>query len=160
MKTRILVFLLMLTVTMVLCACDAKRRAQRRIRRITERCPELVTVQAHPIDTFIELPPVVDSAVMPLAPLLDCQAVKIQTEQGTFTATATDDSLTITYEAEQEPVHYEDTLHYLQVVIEDPPPAEKKKPPAFLWFLLGMVVVLLAIIITAIIIVIKMVKVS
>ena len=158
MKTRIFVFLLMLTVTMVLCACDAKRRAQRRIRRITERCPELVTVQAHPIDTFIPLPPVVDSAVMPLAPLLDGQAVKIQTEQGTFTATATDDSLTVTYEAEQEPVHYEDTLRYPQVVIEEKP--AEKKPPNFMWFLLGMVVVLLAVIITAIVIVIKIVKAS
>ena len=124
---------------MVLCACDAKRRAQRRIRRIVERCPELLSVQAHPIDTFIELPPLADSAVMPLAPLLDGQAVKIQTEQGIFTATATDDSLTVTY--------------------EEPPP-EKKKPPAFMWFLLGMVVVLLAVIITAITIVIKMLKVS
>ena len=158
MKTRCFLFLLL--VSMVLCACDAKRRAQRRIRRIAERCPELLSVQAHPIDTFIELPPLADSAVMPLAPLLDGQAVKIQTEQGIFTATATNDSLTVTYEAEQEPVHYEDTLRYSQVVIEDPPPAEKKKPPAFLWFFLGMVVVLLAIIITAIIIVIKMVKTS
>ena len=158
MKTRCFLFLLL--VLMALCACDAKRRAQRRIRRIVERCPELLSVQAHPIDTFIELPPLADSAVMPLAPLLDGQAVKIQTEQGTFTATATNDSLTVTYEAEQEPVHYEDTLRYSQVVIEDPPPAEKKKPPAFLWFFLGMVVVLLAIIITAIIIVIKMVKTS
>ena len=159
MKTRHFI-LFLLSVSMVLCACDAKRRAQRRIRRIAERCPELLSVQAHPIDTFIELPPLADSAVMPLAPLLDGQAVKIQTEQGTFTATATNDSLTVTYEAEQEPVHFEDTLRYSQVVIEDPPPAEKKKPPAFLWFLLGMVVVLLAIIITAIIIVIKMVKTS
>ena len=159
MKTRYFLFLMMLLVTMVLCACDAKRRAQRRIRRITERCPELVTVQAHPIDTFIELPPLADTAVMPLAPLLDGQAVKIQTEQGTFTASATDDSLTVTYEAEPEPVHFSDTLHYSQVVIEEPPP-EKKKPPAFLWFLLGMVVVLLAVIVTAIVIVIKMVKTS
>jgi hypothetical protein len=143
---------------MVLCACDAKRRAQRRIRRIVERCPELLSVQAHPIDTFIELPPLADSAVMPLAPLLDGQAVKIQTEQGTFTATATNDSLTVTYEAEPEPVHFADTLHYQQVVIEAAP--EKKKPPAFLWFLLGMVIVLLAVIVTAIVIVIKMVKVS
>ena len=159
MKTRCFPFLMMLSVTMVLCACDAKRRAQRRIRRITERCPELVTVQAHPIDTFIELPPLADTAVMPLAPLLDGQAVKIQTEQGTFTATATDDTLTITYETEPEPIHFADTVKYAQVVIEEQPPA-KKKPPAFLWFLLGMVVVLLAIIITAIIIVIKMVKIS
>ena len=159
MKTRLFILFLVLSVSMVLCACDAKRRAQRRIRRITERCPELVTVQAHPFDTFIELPPLADTAVMPLAPLLDGQAVKIQTEQGTFTATATDDSLTVTYEAEPEPVHFSDTLHYSQVVIEEPPP-EKKKPPAFLWFLLGMVVVLLAVIVTAIVIVIKMVKTS
>ena len=158
MKTRCFLFLMMLSVTMVLCACDAKRRAQRRIRRITEQCPELLSVQAHPIDTFIELPPLADTAVMPLAPLLDGQAVKIQTEQGTFTATATDDSLTVTYEAEPEPIHYSDTLHYQQVVIEAAP--EKKKPPAFMWFLLGMVVVLLAVIVTAIVIVIKMVKVS
>ena len=159
MKTRCFLFLIMLSVTMVLCACDAKRRAQRRIHRITEQCPELLSVQAHPIDTFIELPPLADTAVMPLAPLLDGQAVKIQTEQGTFTATATDDSLTITYEAEPEPVHFSDTLRYSQVVIEEPPPA-KKKPPAFMWFLLGMVVVLLAVIVTAIVIVIKMVKTS
>ena len=155
MKTRLFILFLM---SLGLCACDANRRAQRRIRRITERCPELVTVQAHPIDTFIELPPLADTAVMPLAPLLDGQAVKIQTEQGTFTATATDDSLTVTYEAEPEPIHYADTLHYQQVVIEAAP--EKKKPPAFMWFLLGMVVVLLAVIVTAIVIVIKMVKTS
>ena len=158
MKTRCFLFLMMLSVSLVLCACDAKRRAQRRIRRITEQCPELVTVQAHPIDTFIELPPLADSAVMPLAPLLDGQAVKIQTEQGIFTATATDDSLTVTYEAEPEPIHYADTLHYQQVVIEAAP--EKKKPPAFMWFLLGMVLVLLTVIVTAIVIVIKMVKTS
>ena len=155
MKTRLFILFLM---SLGLCACDANRRAQRRIRRITEQCPELLSVQAHPIDTFIELPPLADSAVMPLAPLLDGQAVKIQTEQGTFTATATDDSLTITYEAEPEPVHFSDTLHYSQVVIEAAP--EKKKPPAFMWFLLGMVIVLLAVIVTAIVIVIKMVKTS
>ena len=158
MKTRLFILVLVLSVSLVLCACDAKRRAQRRIRRITEQCPELLSVQAHPIDTFIELPPLADTAVMPLAPLLDGQAVKIQTEQGTFTATATDDSLTVTYEAEPEPVHFSDTLHYSQVVVEAAP--EKKKPPAFMWFLLGMVIVLLAVIITAIVIVIKMVKTS
>ncbi|MBO7616020.1 MAG: hypothetical protein J6T22_02325 [Bacteroidales bacterium] len=158
MKTRLFILFLVLSVSLVLCACDAKRRAQRRIRRITEQCPELLSVQAHPIDTFIELPPLADTAVIPLAPLLDGQAVKIQTEQGTFTASATDDSLTVTYEAEPEPVHFSDTLHYQQVVIEAAP--EKKKPPAFMWFLLGMVIVLLAVIVIVIVIVIKMVKTS
>ena len=156
MKTRC--FLFLLSVSMVLCACDAKRRAQRRIRRIAERCPELLSVQAQPIDTFIPLPPVTDSAVMPLAPLLDGQAVKIQTEQGTFTATATDDSLTVTYEAEQEPIHYADTLHFQQVVIEEPPPS--KKPPNFLWVLLGMVIVLAGILAFVMVVIIKMVKAS
>ena len=158
MKTRLFILFLVLSVSLVLCACDAKRRAQRRIRRITEQCPELLSVQAHPIDTFIELPPLADTAVIPLAPLLDGQAVKIQTEQGTFTASATEDSLTVTYEAEPEPVHFSDTLHYQQVVIEAAP--EKKKPPAFMWFLLGMVIVLLAVIVIVIVIVIKMVKTS
>ena len=157
MKTRHFI-LFLLSVSMVLCACDAKRRAQRRIRRIVERCPELLSVQAHPIDTFIELPPLADSAVMPLAPLLDGQAVKIQTEQGTFTATATDDSLTVTYEAEQEPIHYADTLHFQQVVIEEPPPS--KKPPNFLWVLLGMVIVLAGILAFVMVVIIKLVKAS
>ncbi|MBR3492572.1 MAG: hypothetical protein IKH44_09780 [Bacteroidales bacterium] len=157
MKTRHFI-LFLLSVSMVLCACDAKRRAQRRIRRIAERCPELLSVQAQPIDTFIPLPPVVDSAVMPLAPLLDGQAVKIQTEQGTFTATATNDSLTVTYEAEQEPIHYEDTLRYSQVIIEEPPPS--KKPPNFLWVLLGMVIVLAGILAFVMVVIIKMVKAS
>ena len=157
MKTRHFI-LFLLSVSMVLCACDAKRRAQRRIRRIAERCPELLSVQAQPIDTFIPLPPVVDSAVMPLAPLLDGQAVKIQTEQGTFTATATNDSLTVTYEAEQEPIHYADTLHFQQVVIEEPPPS--KKPPNFLWVLLGMVIVLAGILAFVMVVIIKMVKAS
>ncbi len=156
MKTRC--FLFLLSVSMVLCACDAKRRAQRRIRRIAERCPELLSVQAQPIDTFIPLPPVADSAVMPLAPLLDGQAVKIQTEQGTFTATATNDSLTVTYEAEQEPIHYADTLHFQQIVIEEPPPS--KKPPNFLWVLLGMVIVLAGILAFVMVVIIKMVKAS
>ena len=155
MKTRLFILFLM---SLGLCACDANRRAQRRIRRITERCPELVTVQAHTIDTFIELPPLADSAVMPLAPLLDGQAVKIQTEQGTFTATATNDSLTVTYEAEQEPIHYADTLRFQQVVIEEPPPS--KKPPNFLWVLLGMVIVLAGILAFVMVVIIKMVKAS
>ena len=156
MKTRLFILFLM---SLGLCACDANRRAQHRIRRITEQCPELLSVQAHPIDTFLAVPSVADSARLPLSPLMEGQPVVVTTEQGTFTATATDDTLTITYETEPEPIHFADTVKYAQVIIEEQPPA-KKKPPAFLWFLLGMVVVLLAIIITAIIIVIKMVKTS
>ena len=156
MKTRFLILFLM---SMALCACNATRRAERRIRRIVERCPELLSEQAHPIDTLLAIAPVTDSAAMPLLPLLIGEVVTVTTSQGTFTASATTDTLTITYDAELEPIHYVDTVYTPQVVIEEPPP-EKKKPPAFMWFLLGMVIVLLAVIVTAIVIVIKMVKAS
>ena len=158
MRTRLFAFLFLLLVSMVLCACDAKRRAQRRIRRIAERCPELLSVQAHAIDTFLSVAPLTDSAAMPLRPLLDGEVVTVTTSQGTFTASVGDDTLQITYDAELKPIHYADTVYLPQVVIEAQP--AKKKPPAFMWFLLGMVIVLLAIIITAITIVIKMVKAS
>ena len=155
MRTRLLIILL---VSMAMCACNTQRRAQRRIRRIAEQFPELVAIQAHPIDTFISLPPVIDSASMPLEPILEGQTVTVTTEQGTFTASATTDSLTITYMAEPDPVHYEDTVKYAQVVIEEQP--AEKKPPNYVWFLLGVLAVLLAIVITTIIIIAKKVKAS
>lgn len=155
MRTRLFIFLLL---SMGLCACNTQRRAQRRIRRIMEQCPELVAIQAHPIDTFLPVPSLADTAIMPLAPILEGQTVTVTTDQGTFTASATNDSLTVTYEAEPEPIHYEDTLHYSQVVIEEP--TQNKKPPNYVWFLLGMVTVLLAIVITIIIVVVKKVKAS
>lgn len=155
MRTRLLIILL---VSMAMCACNTQRRAQRRIRRIAEQFPELVAIQAHPIDTFISLPPVIDSASMPLEPILEGQTVTVTTEQGTFTASATTDSLTITYMAEPDPIHYEDTVKYAQVVIEEQP--AEKKPPNYVWFLLGVLAVLLAIVITTIIIIAKKVKAS
>lgn len=155
MRTRLLIILL---VSMAMCACNTQRRAQRRIRRIAEQFPELVAIQAHPIDTFISLPPVIDSASMPLEPILEGQTVTVTTEQGTFTASATTDSLTITYMAEPDPIHYEDTVKYAQVVIEEQP--AEKKPPNYVWFLLGVLAVLLAIVITTIINIAKKVKAS
>lgn len=155
MRTRILFLLLM---SSVMCACNSTRRAQRQVRRIAERCPELLTVQAHAFDTLLTVAPVADSAAMPLRPLLEGQAVTVATKQGTFTATATDDSLTITYEAQPEPIHFTDTLHYAQVVITEEPP--NKKPPNAVWFLLGMVLVLVAILAFVMATIIKQVKAS
>lgn len=155
MKTR---FLFLLLLSMALCACKSTRRAQRQVRRIAECCPELLTVQAHAFDTLLTVAPVADSAAMPLRPLLDGQAVTVTTKQGTFIATATDDSLTITYEGQPEPIHFMDTLRYSQVVISEEPP--KKKPPNAVWFLLGMVLVLAAILAFVMATIIKHVKAS
>lgn len=107
MRTRLFIFLLF---SIGLFACNTQRHAQHRIRRITEQCPELVAIQAHPIDTFLPVPSLADTAIMPLAPILEGQTVTVTTDQGTFTASAVNDSLTVTYEAEPEPIHYEDTL--------------------------------------------------
>lgn len=156
MKTRC--FLIILLLSMSLCACNATRRAQRRVRRIVERCPELLSEQAHAIDTFIAIPSVADSAAMPLLPLLEGLPVTVTTDKGTFVAVATSDTLSISYDAELEPVHFVDTVFIPQVVIEEKPAASK--PPNFAWFLLGVVIVLLAVIITAISIAIKMIKAS
>ena len=155
MRTRLFIFLLF---SIGLFACNTQRHAQHRIRRITEQCPELVAIQAHPIDTFLPVPSLADTAIMPLVPILEGQTVTVTTEQGTFTASATTDSLTITYMAEPDPIHYEDTVKYAQVVIEEQP--AEKKPPNYVWFLLGMLAVLLAIVITTIIIIAKKVKAS
>ena len=155
MKTRCIIFLL-LSVSMALCACNAQRRAERRIRRIVERCPELLSEQAHAIDTFLPVAPVADSAAMPLRPLLDGETLTVTTPQGTFTASIDDDTLSIAYDAELDPIHFVDTVYLPQVVIEDR--TAEKKPPNLAWFLFGMVIVLLAVIVTAITIVIKMVK--
>lgn len=153
MKTRCIIFLL-LSVSMALCACNAQRRAERRIRRIVERCPELLSEQAHAIDTFLPVAPVADSAAMPLRPLLDGETLTVTTPQGTFTASIDDDTLSIAYDAQLEPIA--DTVYLPQVVIEAKP--ENKKPPNLAWFLFGVVIVLLAVNVTAITIVIKMVK--
>lgn len=155
MRTRLFIFLLF---SIGLFACNTQRHAQHRIRRITEQCPELVAIQAHPIDTFLPVPSLADTAIMPLVPILEGQTVTVTTEQGTFTASATTDSLTITYMAEPDPIHYEDTVKYAQVVIEEQP--AEKKPPNYVWFLLGVLAVLLAIVITTIIIIAKKVKAS
>ena len=155
MRTRLFIFLLF---SIGLFACNTQRHAQHRIRRITEQCPELVAIQAHPIDTFLPVPSLADTAIMPLVPIHEGQTVTVTTEQGTFTASATTDSLTITYMAEPDPIHYEDTVKYAQVVIEEQP--AEKKPPNYVWFLLGVLAVLLAIVITTIIIIAKKVKAS
>jgi hypothetical protein len=155
MKTRILVFLVL---SMAMCACNTTRRVQRRIRRIVERCPELVVEQAHPIDTFLAVPLVADSAKLPMVSLKEGKPVAVTTEKGIFTATITDDTLTLTYETEPEPIHFTDTLHYAQVVIEEAQP--NKKPPNVFWFLLGMVIVLAGILVFVMVVIIKMVKAS
>ena len=111
-----------LAILFACCSCNSQRRAARRIARIAERHPELVTLEAHPIDTLLALPSVDDSAVFSIVPLLMGDTITIPTAKGSFKIGREgkrQDSLAVSYHAEQAPIHFTDTIHFAQVVIHD-----------------------------------------
>ena len=111
-----------LAILFACCSCNSQRRAARRIARIAERHPELVTLEAHPIDTLLALPSVADSAVFSIVPLLMGDTITIPTAKGSFKIGRDgkrQDSLAVSYHAEQVPIRFTDTIHFAQVVIHD-----------------------------------------
>ena len=111
-----------LAILFACCSCNSQRRAARRIGRIAERHPELVAVQPHAIDTLIVLLPVQDSAVFSIVPLLMGDTITIPTAKGSFKIGREgkrQDSLAVSYHAEQSPIRFTDTIRYAQVVIHD-----------------------------------------
>ena len=107
-----------LAIMFACCSCNS----QRRIARIAERHPELVTLEAHPIDTLLALPSVADSAVFSIVPLLMGDTITIPTAKGSFKIGREgkrQDSLAVSYHAEQVPIRFTDTIHFAQVVIHD-----------------------------------------
>ena len=117
----------------LLSACSASRRVQ----RIVAKHPELLEVQAHTIDTLISVPVITDSIRVPIAVLLTVDTVTIPAEHGTFTLSvqvmpahedqAPQPDLAITYQTDTTSIHYTDTIHYSQVVIQEPPPAKNRR---------------------------------
>ena len=123
---------LMLLLTL-LSGCSASRRVQ----RIVTKHPELLEVQAHAIDTLISVPVITDSIRVPIAVLLTADTVTIPAEHGTFTLSvqvtpthkdlSPQPDLAITYQTDTTSIHYTDTIHYAQVVIEQPPPTSGRR---------------------------------
>lgn len=114
--------LLTISLLLILMGCSTTRRAERRIQRIAEHHPELVTLEAHPIDTLLALPSVADSAVFSIVPLLMGDTITIPTAKGSFKIGREgkrQDSLAVSYHAEQAPIHFTDTIRFAQVVIHD-----------------------------------------
>lgn len=114
--------LLTISLLLILMGCSTTRRAERRIQRIAEHHPELVTLEAHPIDTLLALPSVADSAVFSIVPLLMGDTITIPTAKGSFKIGRDgkrQDSLAVSYHAEQAPIHFTDTIRFAQVVIHD-----------------------------------------
>ena len=113
------------------CSCNSQRHAARRIGRITERNPELVAPQAHPIDTLLALPSVADSAIFSIVPLLMGDTINIPTAKGPFTIRMPEkrlDSIAVSYRAEQAPIRFTDTIRFAQVVIHDEQRSEGRHP--------------------------------
>ena len=112
-----------LAILFACCSCNSQRRAARRIARIAEHHPELVTLEAHPIDTLLALPSVDDSAVFSIVPLLMGDTITIPTAKGSFKIGREgkrQDSLAVSYHAEQAPIHFTDTIQYAQIVVSEP----------------------------------------
>ena len=111
-----------LAILFACCSCNSQRHAARRIGRIAERHPELVAPQAHPIDTLLALPSVADSAIFSIVPLLMGDTITIPAAKGSFKIGREgkrQDSLAISYHAEQQPIRFTDTIRFAQVVIHD-----------------------------------------
>ena len=114
--------LLTISLLLILMGCSTTRRAERRIQRIAEHHPELVTLEAHPIDTLLALPSVDDSAVFSIVPLLMGDTITIPTAKGSFKIGRDgkrQDNLAVSYHAEQVPIRFTDTIRFAQVVIHD-----------------------------------------
>ena len=113
---------LALAILFACCSCNSQRRAVRRIQRIAGQHPELVTLEAHPIDTLLALPSVDDSAAFSIVPLLMGDTITIPTAKGSFTIRMPEkrpDSIAVSYHAEQASIRFTDTIRYAQVVIHD-----------------------------------------
>lgn len=119
MKKILKIAILFLAVAM-LPACSAQRRAERKVRRAVELCPELVQMKAHPIDTVLTVPAFTDRAEVPVMAVLLCDSVVTRTDHGKMTLKVDreDGMLTVEFTADTQEVPYKDTLFYSQVTVE------------------------------------------
>lgn len=129
MKLSLKLFLLAVAI-IVMNGCSTQQRAERRVRRAVELCPELVQVKAHHIDTDITVPAFTDRVSVPFGLLLAGDSVTAKTDNGSVTAKIDKETgmLDVTYDANETSVHYSDSVSYSQVVIR-----EKKPDSAGFW---------------------------
>ena len=100
--------------------CSAQRRAERKVRRAVELCPELVQMKAHPIDTVLSSPGFTDHAEIPIGAVLVCDSIVARTEHGRLTVRVDreEGTLRTDFTADPQLVSYRDTLYYGQVTVQ------------------------------------------
>ena len=101
-------------------ACSAQRRAERLVRRAVALCPELVQMKAHTIDTVLTVPAWADCARVPLPKVLQGDTVYAATDHGTVLVSLcqSDSTLQVGFVAAQQEIHYQDTVEYQEVSVE------------------------------------------
>lgn len=142
MKTSIKILVLAVALV-VMNGCNAQKRAQRQVRRAVEKCPELVQVKAHLIDTFFTAPAFADVTKIPLSEVLSLDTIYAATPHGTVVVSLrqSDSALRVGFVAAPQQIHYRDTITYSQVVLpsEAPKAARFRLWPYLLVFASGLV---------------------
>lgn len=156
MKTTLktVVFLVALV---VMSGCSAQKRAERRVRRAVNECPELVQLKAHPIEGTVTAPAFADMALLPLAPVLSYDTLYASTDHGTVVVSLrpSDSALRVGFVAAPREVRYRDTVRYAQVVLPSDQAASRKGSDFFGDFIVGFLCVAAGFAITAYLILIK-----
>ena len=136
LKTAILIVAL---ATMT--ACSAQRRAEKHMRKAVALCPTLVQTKARSIDAVLTAPGFADVAVLPLSDLMRGDTLYAATDHGTVVVSQcrSDSTLRAGFVAAPREIHYQDTVHYAQVVVEATRPKPKDTAGRHLgWVVLGM----------------------
>lgn len=115
----------------VMNGCSAQKRAQRQVRRAVEKCPELVQVKAHLIDTALTAPAFADVATVPMDAVASFDTIYAATPHGTVVVSMSqsDSSLRVGFVAAPQQIHYQDTINYAQVVVTPLESVKQKKEP-------------------------------
>ena len=118
MKNTVKIFLFSL-VLVLMNGCCSQKCAERRIRRMVERYPELVQLKQRTIDTFLTVPGYTDCTIIPMSAIASGETVCEATDHGTFTVTVNhaDSTVSIGFVADTQLVRYQDTVNYRQIVI-------------------------------------------
>lgn len=111
--------LLFFVIIVLMNGCCSQRFAERRIRRMVERYPELVQLKQRTIDTFLMVPGYTDNTIIPMSAIASGETVCEATDHGTFTVTVNHDDSTVSigFVADTQAVRYQDTVNYRQIVI-------------------------------------------
>ena len=117
----------LLVLCLALAGCSAQRRAERKVRRAVELCPELVQLKAHPIDTVFTLAALPDSCRVPIVALRQDAPLAIRAAHGIFTAHADTAEISIAYFPDTLSYRYTDTVWLPQVTVtETETPAKRQ----------------------------------